>query len=36
MDRDNLWKAAVFAFEAGENWWLIDEQEKAAQEKNES
>ena len=36
MDRENLWKAAVLAFEAGENWWLTDEQEKEAQERNES
>ena len=35
-DRDNLWKAAVLAFESGQHWWLTDEQEREAEERNQA
>tara|TARA_B100000029_G_scaffold323779_1_gene316158 strand:+ start:412 stop:1914 length:1503 start_codon:yes stop_codon:yes gene_type:complete len=33
-DRDSIWKAACLSFEAGQQWWLTDEQEAEAQERN--
>ena len=36
LDRDNIWKAAVLAYEAGQNWWLDDQQEEQAQKLNEA
>ena len=34
MDRDNIWKAAILAYEAGQPWWLTDEEEEQLQIRN--